>query len=192
MAIARKLLAPGAFIGGLILAYLIAQATGAITVVGYESQSRKQMGFVGLGFGGFGLRHPVWLGAGEVIAADYEIDARFGAVALTVRPPLLLRANALQAATAYVEGKRSGRVLFQAGAPGWYVFQTRPSPLGGPRCHKPNASLQDLFAGDADCPTYDVSYRVTWRRAGRTRDDGAARLTVPPPGGTLVTARVRD
>jgi hypothetical protein len=117
------------------------------------------------------------------------VEARFGAVALTVRPPLVL-ATPLQAATVYVEGTRSGSALFVPEAAGWYRFEADGSPLGGPRCGTP--SLTRAFIGDPQCPTYDVTYRIIWRLADRdTHGSGMSRLVVPARHGKLAVLRIQ-
>jgi hypothetical protein len=170
--------------------YLVALATGAVTAIGYERANASQSGMSASRTGETSVGMPLWwLAAGQAIRADYEIEARFGAVTLSVAPPLLLRTS-LQVATAHVEGVRTGSILFVAATSGWYAFEAQPSPLGGPRCG--TASLTRAFAGEPGCPTYDVSYRVTWRLA--SHDDVArsdlARLVVPGPRGKLAVLRV--
>jgi hypothetical protein len=174
-------------------AYVLGLATGAISVIGYESDSTSQQGAMRTRILPLSLRLPVWLAAGQAVRADYEVDARFGAVTFTVAPPLVLRTS-LQAATAYVEGRRSGSVVFTAQAPGWYTVRSDASPLGGPRCGSPSLSPRDLLIGRPDCPIFDVNYSVTWHLAGSAAaSTGAmARLAIPPPHGTLVTVRIRD
>jgi hypothetical protein len=172
--------------------YALGLATGAISVIGYESDSTSQQGAMRTRILPLSLRVPVWLAAGQAVRADYEVDARFGAVTFTVAPPLVLRTS-LQAATAYVEGRRNGSVLFTAQAPGWYTVRSDASPLGGPRCGSPSLSPRDLLIGRPDCPVFDVNYSVTWHLAGSAASTGAmARLAIPPPQGTLVTVRIRD
>jgi hypothetical protein len=123
---------------------------------------------------------------------DFDVDAKFGAVTLTVTPPIWLRTS-LQAATAYVEGRRAGSLLFIAEAPGWYSFDAEPTANGGPRRGKPSLDLHRMIVGDRDCPVYDVSYSVTWRVAGNQDFARAVpRLKVPRPNGMLVTLRIRD
>jgi hypothetical protein len=173
-------------------AYLLGLATGAVSIIGYESDSTSQQGAARTRVLPISLRLPVWLAAGQAVRADYAVDARFGAVTFTVAPPLVLRTS-LQAATAYVEGRRSGSVLFTAQAPGWYTVRSDASPLGGPRCGSPSLSPRDLLIGRPDCPVFDVSYSATWHLAGSAASAGAmARLAIPPPQGTLVTLRIRD
>jgi len=135
---------------------------------------------------------PVWLNERQGITADFDVDAKFGAVTLTVTPPIWLRTS-LQAATAYVEGRRAGSLLFIAEAPGWYSFDAEPTANGGPRRGKPSLDLHRMIVGDRDCPVYDVSYSVTWRVAGNQDFARAVpRLKVPRPNGMLVTLRIRD
>jgi hypothetical protein len=171
--------------------YLAGVLTGIVTVVGYEAGSETQTGATRTSILPVDIGIPVWLREGQGVTADFDVDARFGAVTLTVAPPIWLRTS-LQAATAYVEGKRAGSVLFIAQAPGWYTFESRSSPLGGPRCSKPELDLKRIIVGDRDCPTYDVRYSVTWRIAGEEALAGSApRLSVPRPNGKLVTLRIR-
>jgi hypothetical protein len=175
------------------VSYLVGLLTGAVTFVGYEAKTQSQTGAVRTSYWPISFGMPaVWLEAQQGIRADFAVDASFGAVAFTVAPPLPLRTS-LQAATAYVEGKRAGSVLFVAGAPGWYTFKADPSPLGGPRCGSPELSLHNMVIGNPKCPAYDVSYSVTWQLALQ-RDPGVAhalpRLTVPGPNGMLVTLRI--
>ena len=69
------------------------------------------------------------------------MDATFGALSLTVAPPLVLR-TPLQAATAYVAGKRTGSVLFVAQTPGWYTCpDARPLRSAG-RAVRANAAWE--------------------------------------------------
>ena len=171
--------------------YLIALSTGAATSIGYERASKSQSGISTTATWGTSVGLPmVWLSAGQAIRADYAVEARFGSVMLTVAPPLFWRTS-LQAAAAYVEGTRTGSLLFIAEGSGWYGFEAEPSPQGGPRCGTPG--LTRIIVGKAGCPTYDVSYRVTWRLA--SRDDvagsGLARLAVPGPYGKLAVLRVQ-
>jgi hypothetical protein len=171
--------------------YGVGLFTGAVTAVGYESGTKAQSGFSTTSNSGVSVGIPVWLGAGSAIRADYAVEARFGSVMLSVAPPVFLRTS-LQTATAYVEGSRAGSLLFVAEAPGWYTFDTDPSPQGGPRCG--TRSLKRIIVGDASCPTYDVSYSVTWRLADPqdlASGTGLARLSVPGPHGKLAVLRIR-
>jgi hypothetical protein len=86
-------------------AYAIGLFTGLVTVVGYEAKTEAQVGASRTTRGALEFGIPVWLGERHAIRADFDIDARFGAVILRV-------------------------------------------------------------IGDSKCPTYDVTYRVTWRIAG--------------------------
>ena len=172
-------------------AYVAGLATGAFTLIGYEAQTKSQRGATSTRTGWatrFGV--PVWLAEGRAIQADFDVDARFGAVLLRVAPPLPLRTS-LQSAVAYVEGKRAGSVTFVAEAAGWYTFEADPTPLGGPRCGKPELDARRMLIGDPDCPIYDVSYQVTWRLAGDgAASRGAPRLSIPRPHGKLATLRI--
>ena len=162
--------------------------SGAITLVGYESEQTSQVGAARTRWWPIRLGIPVWLAAGDALAAEYEVEAKFGAVSISVAPPLILK-TPLQTATVYVEGQRSGNVQFVAGSSGWYSFWTEPSPLGGPRCRRPGLNLRDMVIGDSSCPVYDVSYAVTWRLAERGGQAGP-RVFVPRPGETLATLRI--
>lgn len=172
--------------------YVVGLMSGAVTIVGYATDTKSQSGAVSTSAWAFSIGLPVWLNAREAIRADFDVDARFGAVTMRVAPPVVLRTS-MQAATAYVEGKRTGSILFVPDVPGWYTFSADASPLGGPRCGTPGLNLRDMTIGRADCPVYEVSYSVTWRLAER---DGAsalvARVNVPGPNGKLAVVRVRD
>jgi hypothetical protein len=171
--------------------YAVGLLTGAVTLVGYASATKAQSGAVSTSTWSMSFGVPVvWLGAQQAIRADFDVDARFGAVTLTVAPPLPLRTS-LQAATAYVEGTRTGSVVFVAEAPGWYTFSAEPSPLGGPRCGTPGLSLRNMLAGNPDCPVYDVRYSVTWHLA-QGQAHAVARVSVPRPNGQLAVVRIRD
>lgn len=173
--------------------YFVGLATGAVTLVGYEQRSTEGRGFVrddtGIQTKFTGM--PVWLPAGHAVRADYEVDAPFGSLAVSVAPPLFLRTS-LQAATAYVEGRRSGSILFIAKEPGWYRFRTDASPIGGPRCRGPNTTMLDVMIGSAECPSYRVRYTVSWHLAG---DAAAARsdtrLVIPAPNERLAVTHIR-
>jgi hypothetical protein len=174
---------------GAAILYAAGVFVGAFSIVGYASGSERQQGFHGERW--FPLRFgvPLWLPAGAAVRADYDIDAKFGALSLTVTPPLVLRTS-LQAATAYVPGRRQGSVLFVIQSPGWYSFVNDTTPIGGPRCPR-QRSMAEFIVGSSDCPTYDVSYRVVWRLAdaARTPSD-VPRLAVPRPNETLVTRHI--
>ena len=172
--------------------YVVGLFSGAVTIVGYETDTKSQSGAVSTSAWAFSVGLPVWLNARQAIRADFDVDARFGAVTMTVAPPLMLRTS-LQAATAYVEGKRTGSILFVPEVPGWYTFSAASSPLGGPRCGTPGLNLRDMTIGRPDCPVYDVSYSVTWRLAD-SHDTSAqvARVNVPRPNGKLAVVRIRD
>jgi hypothetical protein len=172
--------------------YVAGVLTGFVTFIGYEARAEKLIGATRTSVFPVEIGIPVWLNERQGIAADFDVDARFGAVTLTVAPPIWLRTS-LQAATAYVEGRRSGSVLFIAEAPGWYSFDADPTPNGGPRCGKPSLDLKRMLIGDQNCPAYDVSYSVTWRIAGEQDFARVApRLKIPRPNGMLVTLRLRD
>ena len=171
--------------------YAVGLLTGAVTLVGYASATKTQSGAVSTSTWSMSFGVPaVWLSAQQAIRADFDVDAKFGAVTFTVAPPLMLRTS-LQAATAYVEGKRAGSVLFVAEAPGWYTFAAEPSPLGGPRCGTPDLNLRDMVAGRPDCPVYDVRYSVTWHLA-KDKAHAVARVSVPRPNGQLAGVGIRD
>ncbi len=146
-------------------AYVIGLFTGLVTFVGYEATTERQVGASRTTIFPVEFRLPVWLQERQAIRADFDVDARFGAVILRVKPPLWL-STPLQSAVAYVEGKRAGSVLFVAEAAGWYNFEAEGSPNGGPRCGPPYLDAKHIIFGDSKCPTYDVTYRVTWRIAG--------------------------
>jgi hypothetical protein len=186
-------LAALALIGAAACLYVIGLITGAVTFVGYQAKTEKLVGAARTSWWPIDIGVPVWLKDRQAIRADFDVDARFGAVTLTVAPPLWLRTS-LQAATAYVEGKRAGSVLFVAEAAGWYTFAAAPTASGGPRCGVPVLDLKRMIVGDADCPVYDVAYGVTWRLASE-RDLVAntfPRLHIPPPNGRLATLRIRN
>jgi hypothetical protein len=172
------------------IAYVAGLAAGAFSLVGFEYRSQRQEGIGSTSWFPIRLGIPIWLAAGGAVEADFDVDARFGAVTFTVTPPLFLRTS-LQSATAYVEGRSRGRVLFVAQTPGWYSFYSDPTPVGGPRCRGPDTTMLDIFKGSRDCPTYDVSYTVTWRIADPHRAPATARLAVPRPYEKLVTTRIR-
>lgn len=169
--------------------YFAGLAVGAVSLVGFEYRSQRQTGFTGTSWFPFQVGMPIWLNAGGAVQADYDVQADFGAVMLSVAPPLVLKTS-LQTATAYVEGKRAGSVLFVAQAPGWYSFWASPTPNGGPRCRGPNTTISDVMIGSSACPTFDVTYTVTWRMADAQRT-ATSRLYVPRPHETLVTTRIR-
>jgi hypothetical protein len=146
-------------------AYAIGLFTGLVTVVGYGAKTEAQVGASRTTRGALEFGIPVWLGERHAIRADFDIDARFGAVILRVKPPHWM-STSLQSAVAYVEGKRTGSVLFVAEAAGWYDFEAEGTPNGGPRCGQPYLDAKHIIFGDSKCPTYDVTYRVTWRIAG--------------------------
>jgi hypothetical protein len=173
--------------------YVVGLFTGAVTIIGYERFSASQSGAVSTRILPFSVRTPgMWLSVRQAIQADFDVDARFGAVTMTVSPPLILRTS-LQAATAYVEGKRTGTILFVPEAAGWYTFYADASPLGGPRCGTPGLNLRDMTIGRPDCPVYDVSYSVTWRLAdSHDASAHAARVNVPRPNGKLAVVWLRD
>ena len=174
--------------------YAVGLLTGAVTSIGYQSATTSQSGAARSTPWSMNLSVPVpvWLGAQQAIRADFDVEARFGAVTLTVAPPLGLRTS-LQAATAYVEGARQGSILFVPEASGWYTFHVDASPLGGPRCGTPGLSLKRIVIGEPACPSYDVTYRVHWHIADRQEaGQGLTRLGVPGPNGKLAVLRLRD
>jgi hypothetical protein len=70
--------------------YLVALTTGGVAAVGYERFTKAQNGFSGTKNGGLSVGLSlVWLGARGALRADFEVEARFGAVRLSVRPPLV-------------------------------------------------------------------------------------------------------
>jgi hypothetical protein len=180
-----------ALLGAAAAIYVIGLVAGMVSFVGYEARTERQAGATRTSTFPIEVGIPVWLRAGQAIRADFDVDARFGAVTLTVAPPLWLRTS-LQSATAYVEGRRSDAVLFMVQAPGWYTFKAEPTSIGGPRCGPKSLDLKHIVIGDAQCPVYDVSYRVTWRLAAE-QDFGRplARLEIPRPNGTLVVLHIR-
>lgn len=169
--------------------YTAGVLVGAFSIVGYASGSERQQGFHGERWFPLAFGMPLWLPAGSIVQADYDIDAKFGALALTVTPPLVFRTS-LQAATFYVAGRRQGRVAFVIQSPGWYSLGHDTTPISGPLCPR-QRSMAEIMIGSSDCPTYDVSYRVVWRladRQGLARD--LPRLNVPRPHETLATAYI--
>jgi hypothetical protein len=177
-------------LAGAAALYLLSLYGGAVTLIGYESGSERHQGWSTTYWFPVAFRLPViWLHAGDAVRADYDVDAPYGALAIDVAPPLILKTS-LQTATAYVEGQRSGSVMFIAQTPGWYVFWATPSVLGGPRCPEP-PDLAKSFLGLSKCVGYDVTYRVTWRLTdAREAHAGVPRLTVPRPNEKLVTLRI--
>lgn len=172
--------------------YALALRSGVVTFVGYEARSETLVGAGRSSTFPIEVVMPVWLAEGQAIRADFEVDAAFGSVSLRVAPPLWWR-TPLQAATAYVEGKRSGSILFVAGAPGWYMLEAEPSAIGGPRCGPAHLDLKHIVIGDPKCPVYDVNYRVTWHLAAAQDLTGALpRLQVPRANGTLATLHIRN
>jgi hypothetical protein len=172
------------------LLYFAGLAAGAVSLIGFEYRSERQTGFTGTSWFPLRLGMPIWLNAGGAVRADYDVQADFGAVILSVAPPLVLKTS-LQTASAYVEGKRAGSVLFVAQTPGWYSFSASPTSNGGPRCRGPNTTISDVMIGSAACPTFDVTYTVTWRMADAQQAPATSRLYVPRPHETLVTTRIR-
>ena len=189
------ILSPVALLAGLAVLYGAGRATGAIDIAGYEAASRRQLGWHGMSILPIALRAPVWLDQGEALRAEFDVEARHGALALVVRPAFARWTPALDAATAYLEGTRAGAVLFVAQAAGWYVFESDPSPNGGPRCPG-GKTLKDAILGDRACPTYDVSYAVLWRHAGREEAQApagvAGRVAIPTLGGDSRSVLVRS
>lgn len=162
--------------------YALGLVTGAITIVGYQSETGSQHGFSSVSWFPVKLAIPVWLDAGGAIRADYEVDAPNASALLSVGPPLLLRSSSLHKAVVYVSGKRSGSITFIAQAPGWYSLDAAPSPIDGPRCSHPRSMAQAMI-GSSDCPTYVVSYSVTWRLTNaRATSDDTARVAIPRSG----------
>jgi hypothetical protein len=171
---------------GAACVYAMGVFAGIFSVVGYASGSERQEGFHGERWFPLAFEVPLWLPAGAVVRADYDIDAKWGSLSLTVTPPLVFRSS-LQAATAYVSGRRQGSVLYVIQHPGWYSLVHDTTPLGGPRCPKERTMAQ-IMIGSSDCPTYDVTYRVVWRLADATAlAAGLPRLDVPRPNEKLVT-----
>lgn len=174
---------------GAALLYAAGVFVGAFSIVGYASGSERQQGFHGERW--FPLRFgvPIWLQSGTVVRADYDVNAKFGALSLTVAPPLMFRTS-LQAATAYVAGHRQGSVAFVIQSPGWYSLVNNTTPIGGPRCPR-QRSMAEIMIGSSDCPTFDVSYRVVWRLTDAAQTaSGVPRLAVPRPNETLVTRHI--
>jgi hypothetical protein len=159
---------------------------GTFSIVGYASGSERQQGIHGERWFPVRFGVPLWLRSGTVVRADFDVDAKFGALSLTVTPPLVFRTS-LQAATAYVAGHRQGSVVFVIQSPGWYSLMHDATPVGGPRCPR-QRSMAEIIVGSSDCPTYDVSYRVVWRLANASvATAGLPRLNVPRPNERLVT-----
>jgi hypothetical protein len=170
--------------------YLLGLYGGAITLIGYQSGTERHQGWSTTRWFGLDVRLPViWLDAGDAVRGDYEVEAPFGSLTLSVAPPLILRTS-LQTATAYVEGQRRASVAFVVQEPGWYVFWASPSVIGGPRCPG-GTNLAKAFLGLSECPGYEVSYRVTWRIAEARHAAGLPRMNVPRRNETLVTLRIR-
>jgi hypothetical protein len=167
--------------------------TGAITLVGYETRKVEAAGMVADHSGwqtSFLALPAVWLSPGRAIRVDYDVAADFGALALDVSPPLLLK-TPLQTATAYVAGQRSGSVLFVAKSAGFYRFYTDPTPIGGPRCHPPGTTMLDIIKGQPDCPSYRMRYTVSWHLADpHDATVGLTRLSIPSPNETLAAIRI--
>jgi hypothetical protein len=171
---------------GAALLYAAGVFVGAFSIVGYASGSERQQGFHGERWLPLAFGVPLWLPAGSVVRADYDIDAKWGSLSLTVTPPLVLRTS-LQAATAYVSGRRRGGMLFVIRHPGWYRLMHDTTPLGGLLCPR-QRSMAQIMIGSSDCPTYDVSYRIVWRLADvAALVSGLPRLDVPRPNEALVT-----
>jgi hypothetical protein len=169
--------------------YVVGVIAGAFSIVGYASGNERLWGFYGERW--FPLRFglPMWLPSGTAVRADYVVDAKFGSLSLTVWPPVLLRTS-LQAATAYVPGRRQGSVLFVIQSPGWYSLNNNATSIGGPRCPR-ERSLAEIVVGSRDCPAYDVSYRVVWRLVDAQRVPATVpRLTVPRPNEALVSRHI--
>lgn len=162
-----------------ISAYAAGLGTGVVTIVGYQSETGSQYGFSSTSWFPVKLTVPVWLDAGSAVEADYEVDATNGSAVLVVGPPLLMRSSPLQRAVVYVSGKRSGSVTFISQAAGWYSLNASPSPIDGPRCPR-QRGMAETMIGSSDCPTYVVSYKVTWRLTNaRAAPAGTARIVIP-------------
>lgn len=165
-------------LGGLTF-YLTGLATGAVTLVGWESGNAVSRGMVVESSGlvsTFGPL-PVYLPAGRAVRADYTVDARFGALWLVVRQPFWSKIRA----TAHVAGERRGSVVFVAREAGWYKVSADTSPTFGRTCHAPGTSMVDILTGRDGCPHYDVRWSVSWHLADG-RDTGPDHVAVPIAG----------
>jgi hypothetical protein len=174
----RTAVAVAAVLAAVAIVYLGGLWTGAITLIGYESRSAEAHGMVadnsGLSslFSGLPV---VWLRQGGAIRADYDVDAEFGALELSVATPLRLRA-----ATANIAGKRQGSVLFVAQSAGFYSYHPEPTPIRGPRCHPPGTTMLQVMIGDSNCPSYKLRFKVSWNLADVADTTGApARIMIP-------------
>jgi hypothetical protein len=170
--------------------YLAGRYSGAITLVGYDSKRAPLAALAGTGQIPIRFGVPVWLDAGEGIRADFDVEAGSGAVAVSVSPPALFDAPR-PAATAHIEGKRAGTLVFTAAASGWYSFRAEPTRFGEPRC-KSDWGVAQLLAGGADCPAGDVQYSIAWHAAAPSDPHSAARLAIPGPDDAPVDIRIGE
>ena len=126
-----------------------------------------------------------WLNEGDALRADVRIQATYGSVALRVHPmvsPLLLPGRA----TVFVGGDKTGGILFVARRAGMYNVQSAPDVLSGRISCPEKTTMADALLPSPACPTYDVSFRVLWRRIERSQVASApgllARVDIPPFG----------
>ncbi|MBD0273485.1 MAG: hypothetical protein ICV73_16350 [Acetobacteraceae bacterium] len=89
-------------------------------------------------------------------------------------------------ATAFVAGDKAGGILFVARQAGMYNVRSDPGVLGGRISCPEKATVAGVLLPNPECPTYDVSFRVLWRRVERSQVASAsgvlARVDIPPFG----------
>jgi hypothetical protein len=179
----------GAVVAGGLSFYVVGLATGAMTLVGYESGNAVSRGIFteSSGLGSDVTPFPVYLPAGRAVRADYTVDAKIGSLWLVIMQPFWSSVRA----TAYVAGERSGSIVFVARTAGWYKFYVDPTPVFGHRCHKPGTTMVDILTGRDGCPGYDVRWSVAWHLAdGRETGPSHVTVEIAGPDETVPHARI--
>ena len=165
----------------------LAQFLGLVSIVGVEwNPGVRSAGMTGAGWRTTRWAMSAWLDEGDALRADVRVRAPYGSVAVRVHPmapPTLLPGGA----TAFVAGDKAGGILFVAPRAGMYNVRSDPGVLGGRiSCPEESATIAGALLPGPDCPTYDVSFRVVWRRIERLRVASApgvlARTRIPPLG----------
>jgi len=159
--------------------YVVGLATGAVTLVGWESANLVSRGMVveSSGLTSQFAPLPVYLRAGGAVRADYTVDAKVGSLYLVIMQPFIPKVKA----TAYVAGERRGSLVFVARRSGWYRFYADTSPVFGHTCHAPGTGMVDILTGRDGCPHYDIRYTVAWHLADG-RETGPQHVAVPIAG----------
>ncbi len=165
----------------------LAQIAGLVSIVGFEwNPGVRSSGFAAVGWKTSHWTMSAWLDEGDALRADVRVQAPYGSVAVRVRPivsPLLLPDRA----TAFVAGDKAGGILFVARRAGMYNMRSDPGVLGGRISSCPEkATVAGVPLPSPECPTYDVSFRVLWRRVERSQVASAsgvlARVDIPTFG----------